>query len=240
MKIAICGYGKMGKMVEEAASLQGHEVALIIDPAFKNSIKSADFSGVDVCIEFTHPDQVVKNIAELAEKQVPMVVGTTNWDTHLPEVEKLIHKHQGALIHSSNFSLGIALFLKMIAHAATLMNDFDEYDAACLDIHHAGKKDSPSGTARSMAHELLHALQRKGTAVEQLGNRKRKESELHISSLRVGHVPGTHTVIFDSPADSITLTHTARNREGFALGAIRAAEWIIGKKGVFTMQDLMG
>lgn len=240
MNIAIIGYGKMGHMIENVAKQRHHNIAIRIDTNNKeanekdisNSIRNAD-----VCIDFTQPDAVVDNIKKATYYKKNIVVGTTGWYERLDDVRKIVLESNIGLIYSSNFSLGMNLFLQIVELSAKLFNNHDMYDVAGFELHHNQKADSPSGTAKTLAQALLRNIKRKNSIVYAL-NDKIKPNELHFSSLRVGSVPGTHAIIFDSSADTIELSHTARSREGFALGAVIAAEWVYGKRGLFTMADL--
>lgn len=240
MKIALVGYGKMGQTIEEICKSRGHET-ISIDPmspkATFNSIDSADFTGVDVCIEFTHPSVVIENIKKLLEKKQKVVVGTTAWWQHLPEIKKIIESTDGTLLYSSNFSLGVNIFFKIVEQAAKLINRFDNYDIAGLEFHHNQKADSPSGTAASIADILIKNIERKTKTEFGIVDRKIEKEELHFASVRLGQIPGTHEVLFDSDADTISLKHTARSRTGFALGSVLAAEWISNQKGLLTLED---
>jgi 4-hydroxy-tetrahydrodipicolinate reductase len=234
MKIAIIGFGKMGKMVKSVAEQMDHQVIATVS----REIKPELVRGADVCIEFSHPDAVLKNIEILADLKKPIVVGTTGWYDKLDEVKEIVGKNQIGLIYSPNFSIGVHLFHKMVAHAAQIMQQFDLYDVGGIEMHHNQKADSPSGTALTLAQTILDHFPRKTKIVTELSDKPKKE-ELHFASLRCGSIPGTHTVHFDSPVDSISLTHTARNREGFSRGAIMAGEWIINKQGLYTLNDMI-
>jgi 4-hydroxy-tetrahydrodipicolinate reductase len=220
MKIAIIGYGKMGQMIEKMAVEAGHSIEAYLT---SKPWHSADLKGADVCIEFTHPEAVLENIKKAAEAKKPIVIGTTGWEDQREVVQSIITSHQIGAIYSPNFSIGIHLMLEILSHASKIMNGFEQYDTAGMECHHRDKKDSPSGTALAIA-EILK------------GNIKRLE-KVPFSSLRCGSIPGTHTVFFDSPFDTITITHEARNREGFARGAIQAAEWLKGKNGLYSFAD---
>jgi len=250
MNIALIGYGKMGRMIEQIAYTQGHTISAIVDPFVTNTVNSlnifktiaeADFSSSDAAIEFTQPDTAVTNMLALAEKKIPTVIGTTGWHDKMDEVRKITEKTNNSLFWASNFSIGVNLFFQIAWYAAKLFNNFSEYDAAGFESHHNKKMDSPSGTAKILAEGVLSILERKKKIVWETMNRKPEADELHFPSLRLGSVPGTHSLFFDSPADTIEITHTARSREGFAFGAIRAAEWLISEKrsGIFTMDDMM-
>ncbi len=251
MKIALIGYGKMGHEIERIALGAGqrkNEIALIVDPnsAGAKTIAEADFNGakIDVAIEFSHPEAVLQNIDALLKRKIPIVVGTTGWYDHLKEVEQKVNEAQGTLLWASNFSIGVHLFWKMVERGAQLMNRFDEYDIFGNEFHHNQKADSPSGTAKTTAEILMKNIDRKTTLVTQEMMRKIEPHELHFSSTRGGSIPGTHSVYFDSPADTIEITHTARSRNGFAMGAIRSAEWLTsqyraGKRGFFSIEDYL-
>ncbi len=245
MNIALIGYGKMGREIARCAEGK-HEIALTIDPngPGPKSITDANFEDIDVAIEFSHPTAVLQNIDALLERKIPIVVGTTGWYEHLKNVEQKVIEAKGALLWASNFSIGVHLFWKMVERGAELMNHFDEYDVFGHEFHHNQKADSPSGTAKTTADILLKNITRKTKLVTQEMTRKIEPHELHFSSTRGGSIPGTHSVYFDSPADTIEITHTARNRSGFAMGALRSAEWLVaqyreGKRGFFSIDDYL-
>lgn len=249
MKLALIGYGKMGHMIERFALARGHSVVCTVDTfaldATCNAKDTATMvdavrkSGADVAIEFSHPDSVLANVKALVDARIPVVVGTTGWLNSLDEVKSLVAEKKSSLFYAANYSVGVNLFYRIVANAARLMAEFEEYDVAILESHHNQKADSPSGTGLDIAKRIMAELPRKTTLVTDSFQQKPKPEELHLASVRVGSVPGTHTVYFDSSADTIELTHTARNREGFALGAVRAAEWLAtAGAGVFTMNDL--
>jgi len=249
MKIAIIGYGKMGKMIENSARIQGHTICAIVDPLFKDApagmqiyktIEEANFDGAEAAIEFTQPDSAIRNIITLAERKIPVVTGTTGWYEKMSEVSKAVEKSGSSLFWASNFSIGVNLFCRIAWFAAELVNNFHEYDVGGFESHHNKKMDSPSGTAKTLAQGVLAGFKRKTKIVWETMDRKPETDEFHFPSLRVGSVPGTHSLFFDSPEDTIEITHTARNREGFASGAVRAAEWLTTQKrsGVFTIDDM--
>jgi 4-hydroxy-tetrahydrodipicolinate reductase len=251
MNIAIIGYGKMGTMIEQVARTQGHNITVIVDPFASNapagitineSIAQANFDSVDAAIEFTRPDTAAANIIALAERKIPTVTGTTAWqEKAFDEVTKAVEKANSSLLWASNFSIGVNLFYRIAWYAAKLANSFCEYDVGGFESHHNKKMDSPSGTAKTLAEGVLSRINRKKKIVWETMNRKPEEDELHYPSLRIGSVPGTHSLFFDSPADTIEITHTARSREGFASGAVQAAEWLTARQrhGVFTIDDMM-
>ena len=248
MKIALIGYGKMGKEVEQAARKSGHTIAARIDPASdvaaSSEISSQTIGSADVCIEFTHPEAVFGNIERVVHLQKPLVVGTTGWYQHLTAVEKLVVQEKTGLVYAPNFSLGVNLFYRVAATAARLFHRFEEYDVCGAETHHRLKVDSPSGTARKLSEIVLEQFPRKTRVVVDSLNRAIQPEEFHLVSLRAGHFPGTHSLAFDSAADTIELTHTARSRAGFASGALLAAAWIVGRQGIYTfeqvLEDLLG
>ena len=250
MRIALIGYGKMGMMIEQIAKVQGHTIDVIVDPFATNppagmmiskNIRETDFDLINAAIEFTRPDTAVSNILALAERKIPTIVGTTGWHDSMGKVRGAIEEAGSSLFWASNFSIGVNMFFQIAWHAAKLVNMFPEYDAAGFETHHNKKMDSPSGTAKILAEGVLSIIDRKKKIVWETMNRKPEPDELHFPSLRMGSVPGTHSLFFDSPADTIEITHTARSREGFASGAVRAAEWLVSEKrtGVFTISDMM-
>jgi 4-hydroxy-tetrahydrodipicolinate reductase len=253
VKLALIGYGKMGKQIEETAAIGGHEIVAIIDPYAKEKCSllgtiiekffddSKHFDKAEVAIEFTQPDTVVENIFELSRRRVPAVIGTTGWYDRIDEVKHVIEENGSSLLYAPNFSLGVNIFYRIVSYAAKLMNSFPDYDVGGFEIHHNEKKESPSGTAKILAERILAEMKRKKKPVWGLLDRKPAPDEFHFASMRTGAVPGTHTVLFDSTADSIEITHTAHNRGGFALGAIESAEWLISakRKGVFTIDDFL-
>ncbi|MGN0187639.1 MAG: 4-hydroxy-tetrahydrodipicolinate reductase [Paludibacteraceae bacterium] len=236
MKLALIGYGKMGKTIEQVALQRGHEIVCIIDTDNLYDFHSPKFAQADVAIEFTTPTAATDNYRRAWQVGVPVVSGTTGWTAQLPEIRNEIDTNGYTLFWTSNFSLGVNIFMELNRHLAKLMNTFHNYDPSMTEIHHTGKKDAPSGTAITLAEEMLAQLDRKTTWC--LG-RATKTDELPIAAIREGQVPGTHIVRYDSPEDTITITHEAKNRQGFALGAVLAAEFTMGKKGFFTMHDLL-
>jgi len=262
MKIAIVGYGKMGKMVERVALEQGCQVAAIVDPSIADSAaresafpsgakpypeiaQAGDLCGADVAIEFTRPGTALANVKALIAKKIPTVVGTTGWTDGLDEARQAAEASGAALFWSSNFSLGVNIFYRIAWHAARLADAFPEYDVGGFESHHNKKLDSPSGTAKTLVEGVLERMARKDAAVWETLDRRPEPGELHFPSLRVGSVPGRHSLFLDSPADTIEITHTARNREGFASGAVRAAKWLAasgekgGRIGLFSMDDML-
>ena len=236
MKIALVGYGKMGHMLESTALSFGDEVVTTIDVIANDAkvkVSAGDYeavakavkeSGAEGIIEFTHPSSVMGNIKALLPLKLPLVVGTTGWNDRHEEVAQMAKDCGGTIMTSANFSIGVNLFYKIVEEAAKLVNEFDEYDAAVWEMHHNQKADSPSGTALDVAKHLLNGFTKKNEIVTDAFHTKPNANQLHVSSTRCGSVPGTHTVFFDSPADTIELTHTARSRQGFASGAVHALE----------------
>lgn len=210
----------MGRQVESAALKRGHE---IVARCASSQWDEDALQQADICIEFTSPDSALKNACRLASLGKNVVIGTTGWYDHLEILQKTVLQHSTAALYGPNFSLGVQLFLEMAAHAGQLMANCLSYDASGIEYHHSQKKDCPSGTAMEIGQTVTNTIQR--------------ISSLPWSSVRCGSIPGTHTLIFDSSCDSITLTHTARNREGFAEGAVLAAEWLLDKEGMYTFGD---
>lgn len=227
-------------MIEQAALNKGYVIAAKIGPnCFDKIISEKSIVDADVCIDFTHPESALENIKKSATLGKNIVVGTTGWYDGLDEARKIVMENGVGLLYSPNFSLGVALFLEIISEAAALIAPFQTYDVGGFEIHHSQKADSPSGTARAIADRLLSKIPSKKKAQFTLREGLGKQDELHFASARFGYNPGTHSVIFDSPADTITLTHAARNREGFAEGALKAAEWLQNKKGFYTLDNML-
>ena len=222
MKIALIGYGNMGKMVEKMALNRGHTIISRID---NPDWKVEELHDADMCIEFTHPESIIENVKKIAKSKKNVVIGTTGWLDKKDLIEQIVQDNQIGALYSPNFSIGVNLLLEMLSHAAKIMNAFEEYDVAGVEYHHNRKKDSPSGTAMAIAKTIENSMDR--------------VDQVPFSSVRCGSFPGTHTVYFDSPCDTIAIGHEARNREGFAKGAVHAAEWLEGKKGLFTFADCM-
>lgn len=240
MKIALIGYGGMGKAVERAAVERGHTIISIVDAATGKPLSEAAFKGADVAIDFSNKEAVMDVARTCIAAGVPLVEGTTGWYDHVDEMRTMVEKSPSiGYLWSSNFSIGVQLYFKIVTAAAKLMNHAEEYDVWGHEIHHTGKADSPSGTAKSLEKILLDAMSRKTSVVEDKLDRKREDSEIHFSSVRGGPVNFGHTIGFDSAADRILITHEARNRDGYALGAVKAAEWLAGKKGFYGMDDFM-
>jgi 4-hydroxy-tetrahydrodipicolinate reductase len=257
MNILLAGYGRMGRMVEAAAADAGHRVVAAVDPhaqtdatatgapilrSMEDAASLTAEHAADVAVEFTGPASAFENIKALAGMGLSVVCGSTGWYERLDEAAAFIKGCGGALIWSSNFSPGVNLFYRIVERAARLAAAFPDYDIAGFELHHNKKADSPSGTAKTIASIIADALPSKGTPVYDKLERPPEPGELHFASLRCGSAPGMHTVIFDSPADTIELRHTARTRAGFASGAIRAALWLTTptpRPGVWTMDDFL-
>ncbi|MBR9691097.1 4-hydroxy-tetrahydrodipicolinate reductase [Candidatus Woesearchaeota archaeon] len=243
MKIAIVGYGKMGKMIENLANEKGIKITARVDP----NEPSADFKEIDkdstkdadVCIDFTHPDVLVSNMEKYAELKKNVVVGTTGWYDKMKDVEDIVKKSGIGCIWSGNFSIGVNMYFRIIEAASKLVNNFDEYDIMGVEYHHNQKADSPSGTMKMIGDIILNNVSRKKKAVYDMMERKIDETEVHLASIRGGKILGIHEIVLDSPSDTITLSHSARTREGFGKGALMAAEFVNGKKGFFEINDMM-
>ncbi len=239
MKIALVGFGNMGKEVERLINESGtHQV---VSKSLEQKNGQWDIKGIkesDVVIDFTSPEVVLENIKKVASLGKNMVVGTTGWYGQMSKVEKIVKKAKIGLIYAHNFSVGANIYFKIVAFASKLFNKFGGYDVYGLEVHHTGKKDSPSGTALRIAKEILDNFPSKKTIQKDKLERQISNDELHFASVRGGRNPGYHEVVFDSAADSITLSHAAHNRTGFAKGAILAAEFIKGKKGLHNFDEV--
>jgi 4-hydroxy-tetrahydrodipicolinate reductase len=230
MKIALLGYGKMGQVIERIALERGHEIVLK-----KDEFNTYDgLSSADVAIDFSVPTAAVTNISNCFHANVPVISGTTGWLEHYDEMLALCAAKNGGFISSSNFSLGVNIFFELNEYLAKIMSKFDSYSVDMEEIHHTQKLDAPSGTAISLAKGVIENSNYTKWTLDNPEN-----NEIHIETKRIGTVPGTHTVTYNSAVDAIEIKHTAHNREGFALGAVIAAEWIVGKHGVFTMKDVL-
>ncbi len=236
MKIALIGYGKMGKAIEKIALQKKHTIVLKINDGNLADLTKDNISQADVAIEFTLPSSAVENLLLCFEAGVPVVCGTTGWLAEKEFVEEKCREMNGTFITATNFSIGVNIFFEVNRMLAALMNGQKEYEVSIEETHHTQKKDAPSGTAITLAEGVLRNLDRKKNWVNQLSE---KNEDLTIVSNRIGAVPGTHRVEYNSPADSIEITHKARNREGFAAGALKAAEFIYDKKGIYTMKDVL-
>ena len=230
MKIALLGYGKMGKVIERIALERGHEIVLKKDEF--NTFKG--LSTADVAIDFSAPNIAVNNITTAINTGIPVVSGTTGWLEEYHKIEKLCNEKNAAFLYGSNFSLGVNLFFELNDYLAKMMSKFKEYKVSMEEIHHTHKLDKPSGTAISLANAIINHTDKNNWAIE-----NPKEDDVFIDVKRIDEVPGTHSVFYNSDVDFIEIKHVAHNRDGFALGAVVAAEWIVGKKGIFSMKDVL-
>jgi 4-hydroxy-tetrahydrodipicolinate reductase len=236
MKLALIGYGKMGKAIHEIAKERGHEAVLIIDLENTHELTSETIKKADVVIEFTSPHTAYNNVKFCLQNGVPVVCGSTGWLEKLDEVKQIATAHKTGLIVASNFSVGVNIFFEINKRLAELMNAHKEYDITLKEIHHTHKKDAPSGTAISLAEQILEQIGRKDMWVNE---KTLQANELSIISERVDPAPGTHHVTYSSAIDDIEIIHTAHNRTGFALGAVLAAEFLNGKEGFFGMKEVL-
>ncbi len=243
MRVAIIGYGSMGREVERVLLQRGHTVAGRVDPvqpgADSASLSESIAKGADAAIEFSHAEAVLGNAGLYARFGLNAVCGTTGWFGKLDELKALVSRAAIGYLYGSNFSVGAHLFFALVAAASELANSCPEYDMLGYEIHHKRKKDSPSGTALTLAKIITAKSNRKKKLVTEKLDRAPAADELHFASVRGGEVPGVHTVLLDSTFDTIEMTHTARSRGGFALGAVRAAEWLAGRRGVFEVNDFI-
>ncbi|RZA03393.1 MAG: 4-hydroxy-tetrahydrodipicolinate reductase [Sphingobacteriaceae bacterium] len=244
MKIALLGYGKMGKIIEKIATDRKHEIVLTIDHDNLHDLTADNLQKADVAIEFSTPGTALSNIRNCLNAGVPIVVGTTGWYDEIPALRQECEESNKTILYASNFSVGVNIFFHVNRVLAKLMNNYPYYDVQVEEIHHVQKLDSPSGTAITIAEGILENLDAKQKWVNVLtdsngnGDDNIKTDELLIESHRIDSVPGTHTVIYDSEVDTIEFKHTAHNRNGFALGAVLAAEWIKDKKGFYSVEDM--
>lgn len=231
MKIALLGYGRMGKAIEEIAKSRGHVIVAKIDKDNPND----SISDADVAINFSVPSAAVDNITNTLNQSIPVVCGTTGWLEHKAEIEHLCEEKKGAFLYASNFSLGVNIFFALNEKLAQMMEQHTQYAASIEEIHHTEKLDAPSGTAITLAEGILpHTKQQSWKLAEEAN-----EQDIAITAKREPQVPGTHTVTYNSETDVISIEHIAHNRDGFALGAVIAAEWIVGKSGIFSMRDVL-
>ncbi len=236
MKIAIIGYGKMGKEIERAAQRSGHEVVLIIDSEEDWTKNGSRLGEADAAIDFSMPETAVANIQRCFDAGVPVVSGTTGWFDKLESVKQECAARNGTLFYGTNFSIGVNLFFELNRTLARLMSKYPDYEISIEETHHITKKDAPSGTAIVLANDIISNIGRKDKWVKESAE---AASELGIRSVRVENVPGTHVIRYDSEVDSIEIIHSAKSRRGFAKGAVMAAEFLQGKKGVYEMKDLL-
>ena len=236
MRVLILGYGKMGKTIEQIALNRNHSVPYKIDLNNKHELSSVSDKEVDVAIEFSNPESAYENVKFCIENNIPVVCGTTGWLDKKKEIEALCLKKGGGFFYASNYSVGVNLFFHFNKKLAQIMNGYPQYQVSMEEIHHTEKKDAPSGTAITLAEGILSAYPVKKNWVNE---ETKKREELSIISKRIDKVPGTHTIFYQSEVDTIELRHTAHSRQGFAEGAVIAAEWLVGKKGVFGMDDML-
>jgi 4-hydroxy-tetrahydrodipicolinate reductase len=230
MKIALLGYGKMGKVIEKIALERGHTIVLK-----KSSADSFEgLENADVAIDFSVPNSAVSHITECLNKNIPVICGTTGWLNDYDKMQALCKEKNGSFIYGSNFSLGVNVFFELNRQLAKMMHNLKQYNVTMEEVHHTQKLDAPSGTAISLANDIIQNSDKTNWS---LG---KEENSIYIDAKRIENVPGTHSVFYDSEVDQIEIKHTAHSREGFALGSIIAAEWLLGKKGVFTMKDVLG
>lgn len=227
----------MGKTIEEIALEKGHEIIYRIDINNQDLLEKENLQQADVAIEFSTPDTAYHNILKCLEAGVPVVSGTTGWLDKLEDIKQRCRQHNGAFLYASNFSIGVNIFFEINKKLAELMASQEQYEISMEEVHHTQKKDAPSGTAITLAEQILERIDRKSTWINELTD---NPSELSIISKRTDPAPGTHTVNYHSKIDDITIIHTAHSRKGFASGAVIAAEWLVGKKGIFGMKDVLG
>jgi 4-hydroxy-tetrahydrodipicolinate reductase len=235
MKIALIGYGKMGHEIEQVALERGHQIIVTIDNETEWSERLGLVESADVAIEFSHPSVALTNIRRTLESGIPLVCGTTGWNAALESITNLCNDKNGTFFYASNYSIGVNLFMAVNKKLAQLMNNHPDYDVVMEETHHIYKADAPSGTAITLAEDIMANNKSKTSWTIDLPAQKQ---ELYIKPIRHRNAPGTHTVCWESPIDVIEITHTAKGRRGLALGAVIAAEWIKDKKGIFTMKDL--
>lgn len=237
MKIALIGYGKMGKAIEEIAVQRGHEIVLRINDQNLADFTRENVSAAEVAIEFTGPHSAYDNVARIIDWRIPLVCGSTGWLEKWHSIETLLEQTNGSFIYASNFSVGVNVFFELNKKLAQLMAPLSDYDVQLEEIHHTQKKDAPSGTAITLAEQILEQVKRKSNWVNHISD---NTDDLEIISERIDPAPGTHKIRYSSAVDDIEIIHTAHNRTGFALGAVLAAEFIRDKKGLFTMKDVLG
>ena len=236
MNIALLGYGKMGHAIEEIALQRDHNIVLRINDLNLNDLTKENIRKADVAIEFTNPESAADNILFCLENHIPVISGTTGWLDQLKKIEEQCKANDGSFLYASNYSIGVNIFFELNKKLAALMKDHNEYKIQLEEIHHTQKKDAPSGTAITLAEEIINAS---GNKTKWVNNPSENKGELSIISKRIDEVPGTHSVKYASPVDDIEIIHTAHNRTGFAKGAVLAAEFIAGKKGIFSMKDVL-
>ncbi|PZP51190.1 MAG: 4-hydroxy-tetrahydrodipicolinate reductase [Pseudopedobacter saltans] len=237
MKIALIGYGKMGKAIEEIAISRGHEIVLKISSSNKSDFTAENLNRADVAIEFTNPESALENLQTCLHAGMATVCGSTGWLNSKQEIEDLANEKKLGFLYASNFSIGVNIFFELNTFLAKMMDVQPEYDVVLEEIHHTAKKDAPSGTAITLAEQILSQISRKTEWVKENAD---KASELAIKSVRIDPAPGTHVITYHSDIDDIEIKHTAHNRKGFAFGAVLAAEYVATHKGVSSMKDVLG
>lgn len=237
MKIALIGYGKMGKAIETIALQKGHSIVLKIDHDNRDELTIENLQHTDVAIEFTGPETAMNNICKCIDAGIPVISGSTGWLKDLEKVEKYSIERNGTFLYASNFSIGVNIFFELNKKLAALMANLPDYDVSMEEIHHTQKKDAPSGTAITLAEQVIELSPQKSSWINSLPATK---DQLSINSKRIDPAPGTHSVKYSSPVDDIEIIHTAHNRQGFAAGAVMAAVFIHNKKGIFKMKDVLG
>lgn len=237
LKIALIGYGKMGKAIEAIAVSRGHQIVLTIDIENAHEFTAENLQRADVAIEFTSPHSAFDNVMRCLAAGIPLVCGSTGWLDKFEEVKQFCTRQNGCFLYASNFSIGVNIFFEINKRLAALMQPHPEYEVTMQEVHHTQKKDAPSGTAVTLAEQILGVVSRKKSWVNHPGG---EASELFIESVREDPAPGTHLVSYRSPIDTIDIIHTAHSRTGFATGAVLAAEFVHGKKGIFSMKDVLG
>jgi 4-hydroxy-tetrahydrodipicolinate reductase len=235
MKIAIIGYGRMGKMIETIAQKRGHQIIFRFDVDNRDEFTIENLKKADVAIEFTTPESAYENVKKCMDADLPVVSGTTGWLDKMEELRVRAIKENKAFFYSSNFSIGVNIVFYLNRRLAQIMNQFDEYTPSITEVHHIHKKDAPSGTAITLAQGIIENLDR----VSSWTMDDPKDDQIKITAIREDEIPGIHTITYDSDFDTIQIKHTAKGREGFATGAVMAAEFLVGKKGFFTMEDLL-
>ncbi len=236
MRIALIGYGKMGKAIEEAALQRGHEIIIRIDQPNLHEFTKENLAKADAAIEFTSPHSAFENVKKCLEFDIPVICGSTGWTNRLDEIRKICADKNGSFTYSSNYSVGVNIFFEVNKKLAALMASHTAYEVILEETHHTQKKDAPSGTAITLAEQILKQVQRKKQWVNELSDRP---EDLEIISQRIDPAPGTHSIKYSSVIDDIEIIHTAHNRQGFATGAVLAAEFIKDKKGFFTMKEVL-
>lgn len=235
MKIALLGYGRMGKEIEKIALERNHTIGLIIDKDNIADLNADKLKNIDVCIDFSNPDSAYDNIVKCLNTKTPIVSGTTGWIDKLEEIVQICEEKEGTFFYASNYSLGVNIFFKMNTWLAKVMNNYQQYSVSASETHHVQKKDAPSGTAISLLNDIIANAEK----YTDWSLDPQKETEIPVEAHRVPDVPGTHEITYDSEIDTIEILHRAKSRKGFALGAVLAAEFIKGKQGYFTMNDLL-